>query len=409
MLNRIWSAFFIASAAYCCWLTILQPSGGYFEVTITAIFDMAKLSVEIAIGLIGILAFWLGVMKIAQAAGIVDKLAVLMRPILLRLMPDIPSHHPAMGYMSLNIAANVFGLDNAATPFGIKAMQSLQSLNPLATIASNAQIMFLVINTTSVTLFPVTVFMYRAQMGAASATDVFIPIVLATMLSTLVGVMATLLVQGRAAELLKVKSLIVIAIIFMLFSGLFWWLSNTSIEQSHLSTVANLVLLFFISYVLIRAWRLQLASYELFVEGAKEGFDIAVKIIPYLVAMLTAIGALRGSGVMDLLIVGIKTVFEYFTLPTDFVEGLSVAIMKPFSGSGSRALMIEAMQSHGADSFIGRMVSVLQGSTETTFYVLTVYFGAVGIKNIRHALAVGLIGDLAGVISAILLTYLFFA
>jgi spore maturation protein SpmA len=368
---------------------------------------MAKLSVEISLGLIGILAFWIGVMAIAQAAGIVDLIAKLVAPALRKLMPEVPSNHPAMGYMSLNISANVFGLDNAATPFGIKAMEALQSLNPIKDTANNAQIMFLVMNTTSVTLFPVTIFMYRAQAGSAQATSVFLPIILATICSTIIGVCTTLIVQGRKALALKVLAYVA-SFVGLLLLLKYQYQGDIAISNAMLSGLANAVLFGFIAWVMWLGMRKKIAVYDEFVDGAKQGFELAVKIIPYLVAMLTAIGALRGSGVMTLISDGLKSMFSALSFPTEFVDVISVAMMKPFSASGSRALMLDAFEQFGVDSIAGQIASIMQGSTETTFYVLSVYFGAVGIKKIRHALSVGLIGDLAGAIAAILIGYAFF-
>jgi spore maturation protein SpmA len=407
MLNRLWPAFFLVSLFACLVQWVVSGQSLAFTETINQIFDMAKLSVEISLGLVGILAFWIGVMAIAQATGIVDSLASIVAPALRRLMPDVPENHPAMGYMSLNISANVFGLDNAATPFGIKAMESLQSLNPFKDTASNAQIMFLVMNTTSVTLFPVTIFMYRAQSGSAQATSVFLPIILATLCSTVIGLSTTLFVQQRKKLAAKLMiSAVVIGVLVVMLSN---FLSHyVTISNQWLSSFANAILFGFVAWVMLQGMRKKVAVYDEFITGAKQGFELAVKIIPYLVAMLTAIGALRGSGVLDLITQGVKYVIASMNYPTEFIDVLSVALMKPFSASGSRALMIDAFEQFGVDSIAGQIASIMQGSTETTFYVLSVYFGAVGINKIRHALGVGLLGDLAGGIAAIVIGYAFF-
>jgi spore maturation protein SpmA len=407
MLNRLWPAFFLVSMLACIVQWVVSGHSLVFTETINQIFAMAKLSVEISLGLVGILAFWIGVMAIAQATGIVDSLASLVAPVLRKLMPDVPQNHPAMGYMSLNISANVFGLDNAATPFGIKAMESLQSLNPFKDTASNAQIMFLVMNTTSVTLFPVTIFMYRAQSGSTQATSVFLPIILATLCSTVIGLCATLYVQQRkklAIQLFAGAGALGAAVVILseLLSA------HIAISNQWLSSFANAILFGFLGWVMFQGMRKKVAVYDEFIIGAKQGFELAVKIIPYLVAMLTAIGALRGSGVLNLITNGFKQLVSALNYPTEFIDVLSVALMKPFSASGSRALMIDAFEQFGVDSIAGQIASIMQGSTETTFYVLSVYFGAVGINKIRHALGVGLLGDLAGAIAAIIIGYAFF-
>jgi spore maturation protein SpmA len=407
MLNRLWPAFFLVSLVACIVQWFASGHSLAFTQTINQIFDMARLSVEISLGLVGILAFWIGIMAIAQASGIVDSLATFVAPVLRKLMPDVPQNHPAMGYMSLNISANVFGLDNAATPFGIKAMESLQSINPFKDTASNAQIMFLVMNTTSVTLFPVTIFMYRAQSGSAQATSVFLPIILATLCSTIIGLCATLYIQQRkklAAKLLLSAAFAGGAL--LLISDILS--SHIVISNQWLSSLANAILFGFVALVMLQGMRKKIAVYDEFIVGAKQGFELAVKIIPYLVAMLTAIGALRGSGVLDLITNGVKYVVAAMNYPTEFIDVLSVALMKPFSASGSRALMIDAFEQFGVDSIAGQIASIMQGSTETTFYVLSVYFGAVGISKIRHALGVGILGDLAGAIAAIVIGYAFF-
>ena len=374
----------------------------------TAVSDMATLSVEIAIGLIGVLAFWLGIFQIAEQSGLVARLSRVLAPFLCRIMPDIPKDHPALGSITMNISANVLGLDNAATPFGIKAMQDMQSLAPVKDTLTNSQILFLVLNTSSVTLFPIAVFLYRAEQGAAQPTDVFIPILLATSASTLVGLIVTCVVQR--INLFNRIILLYLAVIFGLLGAVVVYFSSLAATElaSQSAVVANFLLFTFIVVVLISGWRKQQNTYEQFVEGAKKGFDVAISLIPYLIAMLIAIGMLRASGLLELVVQGIGSLVAMTGLDTRFVDGLPTALMKPLSGSGARALMIETMQHHGADSFAGRLSSVLQGSTETTFYVIAVYLGAVGIKHSRYAVACCLAADAAGITAAIMVSYWFF-
>ncbi|ACV26141.1 nucleoside recognition domain-containing protein [Kangiella koreensis] len=409
MLNILWLFFFVLAFVLALFQWLVQGNAAAFPELVQSIFDMAKLSVTIAIGLIGILAFWLGLLKIAEKSGLVNLLAKALAPLFRKLMPEVPSGHPALGSISMNMAANMLGLDNAATPMGIRAMEQLQEINPNKEEASNAQILFLVLNTSAVTIIPITILLYRAQMGAADPAAVFLPLLLATCASTFFGLLAVSIVQ-------KIDIFNrVIAAYFLVFAGLIgalvWSLVSLPTEEmaEASSALGNFLLMAAIVTILLYGWRKKVAVYEDFVEGAKEGFKVAVKIIPYLIAMLTAIGALRASGALDAFADGLGWLFGSLGLDTRFVEALPTALMKPFSGSGSRAMMLETMQSQGVDSFVGYMVATIQGSTETTFYVLTVYFGAVGIKRIRHALACGLIADLAGIVAAILLTYWFFA
>lgn len=409
MLNRLWFSFFLLSFLACLYQTFFLDNTAVFNDVVSALFSMAETSVNIAFGLIGIMCLWLGIFKIAEHSKLIHLLSKGLSPLLSRLMPDVPKDHPAQAAITMNLAANILGLDNAATPLGIKAMQSLQTLNTTPLSASNAQILFLVLNTSSVTLLPVTIFMYRAQAGAVSATDVFLPILIATCCSTFAGLMAVAYVQK-----IKLWQPVIIAYFagFALFMAILLF-SITSMNAADLSAysslTANIILLSFIVGVIsYAAWK-KLEVYELFVEGAKEGFSTAVSIIPYLVAMLVAIAALRASGVLDLFIQAIAFLASAAGLPTDFVAALPTGMMKPFSGSGSRALMLESFETYGVDSFIGRMTSVMQGSTETTFYVLAVYFGSVGIRYGRHAVVCGLIADFAGIFAAICCTYLFFS
>ena len=409
MLNRLWIGFFLASFVACIFQALFFHQPDIFNSVIQAIFSAAKTAVDISIGLIGIMCLWLGIFKIAEQSRLVDILGKALSPLLCRLMPEIPKDHPAISAITLNIAANMLGLDNAATPMGIKAMQSLQELNPRPDTASNAQILFLVINTSSVTLLPVTIFMYRAQAGSAYPTDIFLPLLLATGCSTLVGLLAVSLVQriNLLQPVLLAYAIGFSALLGSLAIGVHS-LSNMALSETS-SLVANATLMTFISSVIAYAAWKRLQVYELFVEGAKEGFSTAIGIIPYLVAMLVALAALRASGLFELAINSLAFIIKPLGLPTDFIAALPTGLMKPFSGSGSRAMMLESFNTYGVDSLVGHMTSVMQGSTETTFYVLAVYFGSVGIRYGRHAIACGLIADAAGITASIIFSYLFFA
>lgn len=408
MLHRIWLTFIIGAFLAASWQVFVEGQLHSFQDVMQAINAMAKLSVEIALGLIGVLAFWLGIFQIAESSNLISRLSRVLEPLLCRLMPDIPKGHPAFGSITMNMSANMLGLDNAATPFGIKAMQDMQSLSSDKTRLTDSQILFLVLNTSSVTLFPIAVFLYRAEQGAVQPTDVFIPILLATSASTLVGLFVTCWVQK--VNLFNRVVTLYLLVIFSFLMAVVLYFSNLAAEQlaQQSSLIANFLLLCFIVIVLLAGWRKKLNTYELFVEGAKKGFSLAVTLIPYLVAMLFAIGMLRASGLLDLVVSAIANLVSLVGLDTRFVEGLPNALMKPLSGSGARAMMIETMQSQGADSFAGRLASVLQGSTETTFYILAVYLGAVGIKHSRYAVACCLTADLAGILAAISVTYWFF-
>jgi spore maturation protein SpmA len=408
LLNRIWSGFFFVAfiSAMVQWLVFDQIL--IFAEMVNAIFDMSRVTVEIAIGLIGILSFWLGMMKIAEHAGIIDKIAQFISPLFVRLMPEVPKGHPAIGSMTMNLSANFLGLDNAATPLGLKAMQDLQLLNPNKETASDAQILFLVLNTSAVTLFPVTVFVYRAQQGALNPTDVFVPILLATFASTLAGLFAVAFVQK--IKLYQQVILLYLAAGIALVGGVVVYFTTLGAEllAQQSSLMGNLLIFSTLISFLFVALKRKVNVYDSFIEGAKQGFETSIKIIPYLLAMLCAIGVFRASGALDLLIDGIRQLVLLFNGDTRFVDALPTAFMKPLSGSGARAMMIETMNTHGADSFAGRLASIVQGSTETTFYVLAVYFGSVGIRYSRHALACGLIADLAGITAAIGVCYWFF-
>ena len=373
-----------------------------------AMFSLSKTAFEISLGLTGVLALWLGIMRIGERSGFIQLLTRALTPLFSRLMPDVPKNHPALAAMVMNISANALGLDNAATPLGIKAMKELQTLNPTPDTASNAQILFLVINTSAVTLFPVTIFTYRAQLGAANPTDVFIPILIATYMSTMMGLLAVAVVQK--INLLDKVIFSYIAGFTLSISGILYYFSQLSQEQMLLQSalISNVILFtLVISFICVAAYK-RINAYEAFIEGAKEGFQTAITIIPYLVAMLVAIGVFRASGTLELIIEFIRSMVHKFGLDPRFIDALPTALMKPFSGSGARAMMVDTMQIYGADSFAGRLSSIVQGSTETTFYVLAVYFGSVGIKNVRHAVSCGIIADFSGIIAAIFIAYWFF-
>lgn len=408
MLNKIWIFLFLSAFSTAAVKLAVWGDTRVFSELMQAMFGLSKTAFEISLGLSGVLALWMGIMKIGERSGFIELLTRALNPLFQRLMPEIPAHHPALGSISLNIAANMLGLDNAATPMGIKAMQEMQSINPLPDRASNAQILFLVLNTSSVTLFPVTIFAYRAQLGAANPTDVFIPILIATYTSTLCGLLAVAWVQK--INLLDKVVLAYLGGFTLLVLGLLSYFSGldqqTMLEQSALAS--NAILFSLVTAFITAAAYQKVNVYDLFIEGAKQGFHTAVGIIPYLVAMLVAFGVFRASGALELLTGGIRLIVDFLHIDNRFIDGLPTALMKPFSGSGARAMMIDTVQSHGADSFAGRLASVVQGSTETTFYVLAVYFGAVNITHIRHAAACGLIADCAGISAAIFVTYWFF-
>lgn len=408
MLNIIWIAFFLIAFAVALFKLIVLGDQMVFSQLMEAMFELAKTAFEISLGLTGILALWLGIMKIGERSGFVDLLTRGLTPLFQRLMPEIPRHHPALGSMVMNISANALGLDNAATPLGIKAMKELQALNPLKDTASNAQILFLVINTSAVTLFPVTIFTYRAQMGAANPTDVFIPILLATYMSTLIGLLTVAWVQK--INLLDRVVLAYLGGFTLLVVGLLAYFAGLSQEAmlNQSAFISNLILFSLVVIFISAAALKRVNAYEAFIDGAKEGFETAVRIIPYLVAMLVAIGVFRASGALELIFDGLRSLVLGMGLDDRFIDAMPTALMKPFSGSGARAMMVDTMQAYGADSFAGRLASIVQGSTETTFYVLAVYFGAVGIRNIRHAVGCGLAADFAGIIAAITVAYWFF-
>lgn len=408
MLNALWIGFFLSAFAAACVQFLLLGKQGIFTELMLAAFASAKTAFEIALGLTGVMCLWLGVLKIGERAGFLDALARLLAPLFARLLPDVPRGHPALGSITMNLAANALGLDNAATPMGLKAMRELQELNPNKDTASDAQILFLVLNASSVTLLPVTIFTYRAQLGAANPTDVFLPILMATYCSTLAG-LAYVAVRQRL-PLLDPVLLGWLTALTLAVGGLAAWFASLPAHElaAKSAAISNFLLLGLIVLFLLGAIVKRINAYEAFIDGAKEGFAVAVTIIPYLVAMLVAIALLRASGLLGLLVDGARSAVQAFGFDAAWVEALPTMLMKPLSGSGARAMMIETMQTQGADSFAGRLASIVQGSTETTFYVLAVYFGAVGIKRVRYAVAGGLVADAAGFAAALAAAYLFF-
>ncbi len=408
MLNFIWVLLFLAAFATAGYKLLILGDHQIFSALMEALFGLSKTSFEIALGLTGVLSLWMGIMRIGEHSGFIRILAKCLNPLFSRLMPDVPKDHPALGAMLMNIAANMLGLDNAATPMGIKAMQELQTLNTRPSQASNAQILFLVLNTSAITLFPATIFAYRAQLGAANPTDVFIPILISTYMATMSGLLAVAFAQK--INLLDKVILAYLGGLTALVGGILWYFSSLGhaemLKQSAL--LSNVVLFSLVMGFIIAACYQRLNAYELFIEGAREGFQTAVNIIPYLLAMLVAFGVFRASGALEIVLNAIKVLVNFLQIDNRFIDGLPTALMKPFSGSGARAMMIDTMKTHGADSFAGHLASVVQGSTETTFYVLAVYFGSVGINKVRHAVACGIIADLGGILTAIFVTYWFF-
>ncbi len=407
VLNYIWIAFFIIAFIFAS-IGLLMGDTTIFQKIVDSTFDSSKTAFEISLGLTGVLALWLGIMKIGEKAGAVNALARMLSPVFTKLFPDIPKNHPAMGSMFMNIASNMLGLDNAATPTGLKAMAQLQELNPKKDTATNPMIMFLVLNTSGLTIIPTTILAFRASYGAAMPTDVFIPILLSTTIATLAGIVLTLLWQNTS--LLQPALLATLGGIIAFVGLLIWCFGQMDKETmaTVTSVASNLILLgVIVIFILAGLWK-RVNVYDAFIEGAKEGFTTAVRIIPYLVAILVAVGVFRASGAMDMAINAIRRGVELLGLNSDFVGGLPTAFMKPLSGSGARGMMLEAMKTYGADSFVGRLSCILQGSTDTTFYILAVYFGSVSIKYTRHAVACGLLADLIGTIGAITICYLFF-
>jgi len=408
MLNALWAGFLLVAFAAALVQFLVGGRDDIFALLMRAGFDNAKLAFEIALGLTGVMCLWLGILKIGERAGYLDLLARLLGPLFARLFPEVPKGHPALGSITMNLSANMLGLDNAATPIGIQAMRQLQELNPHKDTASNAQILFLVLNASAVTLLPVTIFTYRAQLGAADPTDVFIPLLLATYCSTLAGFAFVAVAQRIRFDTVLFAWLCGLTLVVAGVAAYFASLPEAEMSGRS-SLVSNFLLLAIIVAFLIGALLRRVNAYEAFIDGAKEGFQTAITIIPYLVAMLVAIGMLRASGALDLALQAARELVGGLGYDARWVEGLPTMLMKPLSGSGARAMMIETMQLNGADSFAGRLASIVQGSTETTFYVLAVYFGAVGIKRVRYAVAGGLVADLAGFTAAVFAAYLFFA
>lgn len=408
VLNYIWIAFFIIAFVIALVKLIFMGDYEVFPEMMGSTFESSKTAFEISLGLTGVLSLWLGIMKVGEKGGMVNALARLLSPVFCKLFPDIPKGHPVTGSIFMNIAANMLGLDNAATPLGLKAMEQLQQLNTKKDTATNPMIMFLVLNTSGLTLIPVSIMVYRAQLGAAQPTDIFIPILLATFFSTMAGIIITSLYQR--INLLNKVMLLTVGGMSLAVAGIIWGFGQLDKDQMNIvsTTVANILLMTIIVGFILAGVRKKINVYDAFIEGAKEGFQTAVRIIPYLVAILVGIGVFRASGAMDMIIDGIKWTVEVLGGNTDFVGALPTALMKPLSGSGARGMMVDAMTTYGADSFVGRLSCVFQGSTDTTFYILAVYFGSVGIRYTRHAVACGLLADLAGVIAAIAICYMFF-
>lgn len=407
-LNYIWIGFFLIALVVGLVKLVFLGDTQVFTTIVASTFDTAKVAFEISLGLTGVLSLWLGLMKVGEAGGAIDVLARIVRPFFTRIFPGIPRDHPAHGSIIMNFAANMLGLDNAATPLGLKAMKEMQDLNPEKDTATNAQIMFLVLNTSGLTLIPISIMVYRAQLGAVDPSDIFIPILLATYFATLVALIVVALVQR--INLLDRVVLAWIVGMTGLVAAVIWYFSRLPQERAQAvsNLVANVTLFGIISAFIAAAAFRRVNVYEVFIEGAKEGFSVVIKIIPYLVAMLVAIGVFRASGTMELLVAGVKWGFGELGLDTDFVAALPTALMKPLSGSGARGMMVDAMRTYGADSFVGRLSCVFQGATDTTFYIIALYFGSVGVRKTRHAVACGLIADLAGVVAAIFISYLFF-
>lgn len=408
VLNYIWAAFFLIAFFIALFKLLFFGDTGVFPAIMDSTFDTARTAFEISLGLTGVLSLWLGIMKVGEKGGVVNMLARLLGPLFSKLFPDVPRNHPVVGHIFMNLSANMLGLDNAATPMGLKAMEGLQELNPKKDTASNPMIMFLVLNTSGLTVIPVSVLVYRAQMGAAQPTDVFVPILLATFFSTMTGILVTSLYQR--INLFNRTIILTFGLLSLGVAGMIWGFSrlDSSMMETVGTTTANVLLFFVIIAFLMAGLIKRVNVYEAFVEGAKEGFNTAVRIIPYLVAILVAIGVFRASGAMDWLVIGISSFVEWIGGATEWVGALPTALMKPLSGSGARGMMVDAMTTYGPDSFIGRLSSILQASTDTTFYILAVYFGSVGIRKTRHAVTCGLLADLAGIIAAILICYLFF-
>lgn len=406
--NYIWIAFFLIAFVIATVRLVFMGDTEVFPAIMNSTFDTSKAAFKISLGLTGVLSLWLGIMKIGEKGGVINVVARVLSPVFTRLFPDIPKGHPVTGSIFMNVAANMLGLDNAATPLGLKAMEQLQELNPKKDTATNPMIMFLVLNTSGLTLIPVSIMVYRAQMGAAQPTDIFVPILLATFFSTLAGIIFTSLYQR--INLINRTMLLTLGGMSAVVAAIIWGFAQMDKSQMNIvsTSVANILLMLIIVMFILAGMRKKVNVYDAFIEGAKDGFNTAVRIIPYLVAILVGIGVFRASGAMDMLVDGIKWTVAALGGNTDFVGALPTALMKPLSGSGARGMMVDAMTTYGADSFVGRLSCIFQGSTDTTFYILAVYFGSVGVRYTRHAVACGLLADLAGVIAAIAICYMFF-
>jgi len=407
-LNYIWIGFFVISFTVALFRLIFLGDVEVFPKIGLSTFDMAKTGFEISIYLTGVMALWLGFMRIGEKGGVVKGLSKIVGPFFQKLFPEIPPDHPSIGSMVMNITANMIGLDNAATPLGLKAMEELQTLNPKKDTASNAQIMFLVLNTSGLTILPINVMVFRAQLGAADPSDVFIPILIATFFSSVAGLIAVAIMQK--INLFNKIVLLYLGSITALIALVIWYFYNLPAAQARIvsSNASYIILLSIIILFIFSAFRKRINVYDAFIEGAKNGFQVAVKIIPFLVAMLVAIGVFRASGCLELVIGALSYLVELFGLNADFIPAMPTALIRPLSGSGARAMMIETMETYGADSFAGRLSSVMQGTTETTFYVIAVYFGSVSIRKTRYAITCGLIADVVGVMAAIWVAYIFF-
>ena len=408
VLNYIWVAFFVIAFVIALFRLVFMGDMEVFPAMMNSTFETSKTAFEISLGLTGVLSLWLGIMRIGEKGGVINMLSRLLGPVFVKLFPDIPKGHPVTGSIFMNLSANMLGLDNAATPLGLKAMEQLQQLNGKKDTATNPMIMFLVLNTSGLTLIPVSIMVYRAQLGAAQPTDVFVPLLLATFFSTLAGIVVTSLYQR--INLINRTMMLTLGTLCFAVSGIIWGFGKLDKDTMNVvsTSVSNILLMCIIVGFIIAGVRKKVNVYDAFVEGANDGFSTAVRIIPYLVAILVAIGVFRASGAMDMLIDGVRRGVEFCGGNADFVGALPTALMKPLSGSGARGMMVDAMTAYGADSFVGRLSCIFQGSTDTTFYILAVYFGSVGIRNTRHAVACGLMADLAGVIAAVLIAYMFF-
>jgi spore maturation protein SpmA len=408
VLNYIWIFFFLTAFVIALIRLIFFGDTEIFPAIMNSTFENSKTGFELSLGLTGVMTLWLGLMKVGEKGGVVQLLSKAAGPFFQKLFPEIPKNHPVNGSIMMNLAANMLGLDNAATPMGLKAMEQLQDLNPKKDTASNPMIMFLVLNTSGLTIIPISIMVYRAQLGAANPSDVFLPILLATFFSTLTGIVAVSIYQK--INLLNKVILLYLGGFSVFVAGiiyLFVLLPQTK-ASVYSTVIANVILFSIITSFLLLALKKKINVYDTFIEGAKEGFQIAIKIIPFLVAILVAIGVFRTSGALDYLVNGLGAAFAFAGLNTDFVAALPTAFMKPLSGGGARGMMIETMTTYGVDSFAGRLSAIFQGATDTTFYIIAVYFGSVSIKNTRYAITAGLIADLAGVIAAIFIAYLFF-